>query len=181
MSAPIVEESEARGWLDLTVMAVRDFAEQALFTDNFKIGEIKKDARIEGNDTLGSYISVLGDGYGFEAGLLANKENTRKLCAMFLGMVGEEEELSDDDVLDAFGEISNIVCGMVKVRMSDADPSMHIGLPLFVQGTLICMSQQLIMRCELYIDDVLVNVMLVWPGRQDIQLLNMHGDIAHNK
>lgn len=44
------------------------------------------------------------------------------------------DEVADEDVNDAFGEIANMVLGSVKTRLSDDVPNMQISIPSVIQG-----------------------------------------------
>ncbi len=44
------------------------------------------------------------------------------------------DELSDEDVIDAIGEIANMVMGSVKTRVQDAVTDITISIPSVVQG-----------------------------------------------
>ena len=44
------------------------------------------------------------------------------------------DELSDEDIIDAIGEIANMVMGSVKTRIQDTVPDITISIPSVIQG-----------------------------------------------
>jgi chemotaxis protein CheX len=83
---------------------------------------------IEGTDISG-VIGLTGEARGAVI-VSMKKELSLKLTSI---LTGEEYTDMDDDVLDAVGEIVNIIAGNVKKRLEDA-LHMIISLPTIVRG-----------------------------------------------
>jgi chemotaxis protein CheX len=73
-------------------------------------------------------ISITGD-VNLTVTLEATDQVVETCAVTMLGL--EPDELSPEDVLDAFGEMANIVGGGVKSRVADAA---RLGLPTVVRG-----------------------------------------------
>jgi len=57
----------------------------------------------------------------------------RTIAANMLGME-PDEEISEDDVNDAVGEVANMVMGAVKARIQDEVRNVEVSIPSVVQG-----------------------------------------------
>jgi len=57
----------------------------------------------------------------------------RTIAANMLGM-DPSEEINDDDVNDAVGEVANMVMGAVKARIQDEVGNVEVSIPFVVQG-----------------------------------------------
>ncbi len=49
-------------------------------------------------------------------------------------MPKEDGDLEDDEIVDSFGEVINIVGGMVKQKLSGSYENMKLGLPVVLRG-----------------------------------------------
>jgi hypothetical protein len=82
---------------------------------------------------LGSYVPLLGPGFSMHIGLVANEQGCADLARALLGLAADEPA-TQDDVIDAVGEIANLLGGGVKKRLIDREPKLQMGLPLFING-----------------------------------------------
>jgi len=57
----------------------------------------------------------------------------RTIAANMLGME-PDEEISEDDINDAVGEVANMVMGAVKARIQDEVRNVEVSIPSVVQG-----------------------------------------------
>lgn len=80
----------------------------------------------------GSYVPLVGDSVSLQVGIAADEAARKGVTAALLGM--EADEVDPDDVVDAVGEAVNILAGLVKTRLVDAEPSLKLGLPMCVEG-----------------------------------------------
>ena len=80
------------------------------------------------------YVSILGARSSMHLGLSTTPDGARTLARAFLGLRGPEA-LAEHDVVDGLSEILNILAGKVKSKMTARDPSLKLGLPIFVSGT----------------------------------------------
>lgn len=89
-------------------------------------------ARMEGR-CPGAYIALLGDRTSVHLGISASPDGCRAIARGLLG-AHRSSEIDDRDVTDAMSEVLNIVAGKVKSLMIQHDPSLKLGLPMFVTG-----------------------------------------------
>ena len=82
---------------------------------------------------VGAYVGLVGDNAALQLGVIADPATCAELARALLCME-PEDELSDEDMADAMNEVANIVGGGVKRRMVDVDPSLKLGLPVFING-----------------------------------------------
>lgn len=85
-----------------------------------------------GNTTLLGSITFKGHLEGC-LGVCCDEACARTIAANMLGMMSAEE-LSENDISDAMGEIANIVMGAVKARIQDQVGSIEVSIPSVVQG-----------------------------------------------
>jgi len=81
----------------------------------------------------GGYISILSESASLRLGLTAAPEGCQMLARSLLGL-HPTQPLADKEVEDAVSELMNIIAGRVKSRVSESDPSLQLGLPMFIQG-----------------------------------------------
>ena len=82
---------------------------------------------------LGAHIALIGNHCAVQLGVLASREGSQRLAQ---AMLEAEEELPEEDVADAMGEIANILVGVMKGAMVHLDDGLKLGLPVFVAGRL---------------------------------------------
>lgn len=77
-------------------------------------------------------ITFMGDIEG-SLNLCCGMDCSRAIAANMLCM-DSPEEVADEDVSDAFGEIANMVIGSLKTRLRDDVETMQISIPSVIQG-----------------------------------------------
>lgn len=85
-----------------------------------------------GDTTLLGSITFKGDLEGC-LGVCCDDRCARTIAANMLGMASGDE-LSENDVSDAIGEIANMVMGAVKARIQHAIGNIEVSIPSVVQG-----------------------------------------------
>lgn len=81
----------------------------------------------------GAYISIMSDTASVHLGLTSTEEGSQALARSLLGL-HSTHPVSDQEVSDAVSELMNIIAGKVKSRVSERDPSVQLGLPMFIHG-----------------------------------------------
>ena len=81
----------------------------------------------------GAYIAIHGDGTSIHLGITSSPEGCRAIARGLLG-AHRSTELSDPEVVDGLSEVLNIVAGTVKSKMISQDPTLQLGLPMFMVG-----------------------------------------------
>lgn len=117
-------------WLDAMVESADELARTAM---GLEAVNVRGNRDMSTLDTNGSYLAIIGDDQRFQLAVASTREGCESLAKTLLG-ADPSDPVSEDDVSDAMGEIINIIAGGVKLRMRDVDPSIQLGLPMFVEG-----------------------------------------------
>ncbi len=125
------EPLSAADWLAATAQATLEMA-PAL---GFEGGRMESEG-VELADEAGAFIPMICDATCLQIGFVADRETCQSLAKALLGMEPQDEDLSNEDLADAVSEVVNMFAGGVKARIQPRDPSVKLGLPMFVQGQL---------------------------------------------
>lgn len=117
-------------WLGVAVDAAREIAHAALGVAESGFDE---SAGEPAGDLYGVYIPLVGEGVSLQLGMLADRRVCAALARALIGMAPGEQLESDADVLDAMGEVSNLIAGAMKMRVA-AEMPLVVGLPLALCG-----------------------------------------------
>lgn len=163
-AAPKLASSKsAEDWLAVLMSVTEEFAHDTLGFSSYDNQGCHDKAPKSGT---GTYIPLVGARSSLEMGIVSTEQGCRQLAGALLGMdAAESEELPEDDVVDAFCEIINIVAGVVKQRVNEEDPSFNLGLPIFVKGTIHPMEHQGTSVAEVRMGDIAVQLVVVTPQR----------------
>ena len=82
--------------------------------------------------TLLAGITFMGDIEG-SMNICCGMTCSKTIAANMLCM-DSPDEVADEDVSDAFGEVANMVLGSIKTRLQDDVPNMQISIPSVIQG-----------------------------------------------
>lgn len=118
---------EEHSWIDATVAAMRDCLPM-FEADSLDVVSVSNGMPPQ---SCGAYISVAGSLHSAEMGVVGGRREQQILAQKFLGA---DSDLGDDDVADAMREVANVVAGGLKTLMIGHDPSLILGLPLYVDG-----------------------------------------------
>jgi hypothetical protein len=119
-------------WMDAAEGSASDIAQQALSMDGCTVTD--RGARLP-TGLCGSYIPLVGDEDSIHIGLVASEAGCQTLARALLCMT-EDEKLPPADVADALGEILNMMAGNLKRRVNEKIPSLALGLPIFINGSI---------------------------------------------
>jgi chemotaxis protein CheX len=89
------------------------------------------DMKVDGDTILGS-ITFTGNLEGC-LGIYCGMVCAKTIAANMLGM-DASEEISEEEVCDAIGEVSNMVMGSVKSRLIDSVGDLQVSIPTVVTG-----------------------------------------------
>lgn len=117
--------------LDALIESVGELASSALQMEGSEV--------VERSDVLptgmsGALIALVNPEVSAHIGFFATEKECEAFSRALLMMEPDEEELTEEDVTDALGEIINIAAGGVKTKVSDAYPSLTLGLPVCMSG-----------------------------------------------
>ena len=118
-------------WLDAAVTSAEELATVALGFDGAELIGKRDDFPTELRSAI---IALVSDTISVQLGIASTKEGCQHLARALLAMEPDEDDLPEDDVADAVGEVANIVAGQVKSMMGSADSPIKLGLPLFISG-----------------------------------------------
>ncbi len=85
-------------------------------------------------ETHAAFISLDYDNGSICVAIAAETDALRQLSRALFAMEDEDEELPDEDIADAVGEIANILSGKVKHYLDKYNISPSTGMPNFVPG-----------------------------------------------
>ncbi len=94
--------------------------------------EVAGQATEMGDETLLSTITFKGSLEGC-LGICCDVTCARTITANMLG-TDPEDDISEDDINDAVGEVANMVMGAVKSRIQDTVGNVEISIPSVIQG-----------------------------------------------
>lgn len=86
----------------------------------------------ESSKTLCGTITFTGQVLG-SFSILCRTEGAEKIARAML-MMEPDDPVTETDVCDAFGELTNLVIGGIKTRLNDATPDFRISIPTVTQG-----------------------------------------------
>ncbi|MDX2052231.1 MAG: chemotaxis protein CheX [Polyangiaceae bacterium] len=114
-------------WIDASLGALRDSI--SMFeADTLDVISVTTTLPVR---TRGAFISIAGKSQSVELGVVCESDVQQVLSQRFLG---ESTTLSEEEVADAMREFANILAGGLKGAMVQHDPTLALGLPLFVDG-----------------------------------------------
>jgi CheY-specific phosphatase CheX len=82
------------------------------------------------------YVPLLTDVMALQLGILAARDVCTKLARCLVGTDAADVLETDEDVLDAVGEVTNMIAGGVKVRLASKH-DINVGVPLALRGRVI--------------------------------------------
>jgi chemotaxis protein CheX len=116
--------------LDAIGSAVKEVIE-AMTMSQITLGEPKKK---ESRGMYGSVTGIIGLAGGNSNGTLALSFKQDCLFQLLENMLGEKFTTVNDDVLDAVGEFTNIICGDLKRRLAVLGFEIGLATPLVISG-----------------------------------------------
>lgn len=152
----------AQYWMGMFVQATEGFSRDMLGLDGCPVQSSGSGPAESGP---GVYVTLLGDSGSVQLGIISSKVGCKQLAGMLLGMEAEEcDEISGADMVDAYGEIINIVAGMVKQLANEEDASIHLGLPIFINGQVCAMEHQDSIVTDMLMGDVSTHLLILTPN-----------------
>jgi chemotaxis protein CheX len=114
---------------DALFEGAKEVFETMIFMSLEEIGD--PDMRVDGDTILGS-ITFTGNLEGC-LGIYCGMTCAKTIAANMLGM-DASEEISEEEICDAIGEVSNMVMGSVKSRLIDSVGDLQVSIPTVVTG-----------------------------------------------
>lgn len=153
----------ASQWLDAAVDATRETAIASLGSAEVEVSGTHREVPV---GLMGAYVPLMADDQSLHIGLVSSDEGCATMARALLGMEpdDEEEELREDDMVDAVAEVVNILAGVMMRRMADRVSSFDLGLPIFVSGKVSCPGPHDVRVAVLDIDGVVAQVVMMQGG-----------------
>ncbi len=148
-------------WLDAVIGATDETSEQFL-----DLGNIEVLARSDAlpDVAAASLVSLTGDSTAVLVGIAADMPGCQVIAKSLLGMELEDEDLPMEDVIDALGEMANIVAGSVKQRIVDTGGETTVlGLPLVLQGKPLLTARHWVLSAECRIGPIEAHLLTICP------------------
>ena len=114
---------------EVLLESAKEIFETMIFMDLTEVTEPDKD--IEGETLLGS-ITFKGSLEGCLT-ICCSTSCAQSIARNMLGL-DTDDELTDEDTCDAIGEVSNMVMGSVKKRVSDSFKDIQVSIPSVISG-----------------------------------------------
>ena len=137
-------------WLAATVDAATEFASTTLDSDA-AIGNLPM-------DLTECFVALVGEEGSLQIGLAADAAGCQTLAK---ALFASEDDLPDEDVSDALGEIANIIAGGVKKRMATTQQPLALGLPIVMEGHLRLTERQQIAQTDVMLGQVPTRLLIV--------------------
>lgn len=120
-------------WSEALISAANELATTALGYEEGLPLESSLTLPVEGDMTT-SCVALVGEGLNLQVGIATNQADSQAMARALLGLDDEQEDLPEQDLADALGEVANILAGGVKRRMADGAPAIQLGLPIVLRG-----------------------------------------------
>ncbi len=125
MSAAVSTEA----WLERVLSAA---GEVSAMTFDAVANDIQRTEGLPSNKE-GSLLSVQRGAESLHLGILSDAKGCQALTRALLQME-EDEEVVDEDITDAVGEIINILAGVVQRSFDGEGAPVTLGLPVYIRG-----------------------------------------------
>lgn len=115
---------------ELLIEAVKDIFETMIFMSVEKASD-DDDSKIKGDAIMG--LITFQNGTKGCLTIYCSQICARAIATNMLGM-NPNDEIEDDDVKDAIGEVTNMVMGSMKSRIQDHNTTIQISIPTIIKG-----------------------------------------------
>jgi CheY-specific phosphatase CheX len=141
------------GWMNATVDAASEFSSTTLGAPlaTLETSELPK-------DLTGCYVALVGEEGSLQIGLASDSAGCMTLAK---ALFGSDDELPEEDVGDALGEIANIIAGGVKKRMTTGQVPLALGLPIVMEGHIRLTERQQVAQLDVSLGHVPTRLLLI--------------------
>jgi len=140
-------------WLNATIEATAEFSTTTLDAPLTAL-----DSSNLPLDLTGCFVALVGEVGSLQIGLASDSVGCQTLAK---ALFGSDEDLPEEDVGDALGEIANIVAGGVKKRMASGEISLALGLPIVMEGHIRLTERQQIAQVDVLLGQVQTRLLIV--------------------
>lgn len=109
-------------------------------------------------DLTGCFVALVGEEGSLQIGLASDSAGCMTLAK---ALFASDDDLPEEDVGDALGEIANIIAGGVKKRMATGQVPLALGLPIVMEGHIRLTERQQIAQLDVSLGDVPIRLLIV--------------------
>lgn len=117
---------------DVLLSGASEIFETMIFMDLEEASD--QEQRVEGNSLLGS-ITFTGDLEGCVS--ICCSDSCAKAVAANMLAMDMDEEISEEEICDAIGEVTNMIMGSVKARLIETVGNLEVSIPSVVSGRML--------------------------------------------
>jgi len=141
------------GWMNATVEAASEFSTTTL---GAPLATLQTSALPV--DLTGCFVALVGEEGSLQIGLASDAAGCMALAK---ALFGSDDDLPEEDVGDALGEIANIIAGGVKKRMTSGQVPLALGLPIVMEGHIRLTERQQVAQLDISLGDVPTRLLLI--------------------
>jgi chemotaxis protein CheX len=125
----MIEQLEAS---DVLLASASEIFETMIFMDLDQADD--QTQRVEGDSLLGS-ITFTGELEGCVS-ICCNRPCAKAIATNMLAM-DPDDDISEEEICDAIGEVTNMIMGSVKARLTDVVGNLDVSIPSVVSGKML--------------------------------------------
>lgn len=149
-------EIDQKAWIRAIDDALAMIARDTLGLDGTRMAESQSTSPAKG--IRGAYISLVDGEVSVLIGLRSSGEDCERLTRYMMAME-DDEPVEDEDVTGVVAEIVNIVAGVVKSSIGEAE--LRLGIPMVVSGRVTPANQQEVAFYVVEIGEAKLEVLLL--------------------
>jgi hypothetical protein len=157
MTPVVAMDSQRWPWHEAVKSALGEVGEYALGGSAVTVGTAV-DPQIA-DSLIGAHIPLVGSKYCFDLAIVSTPDGCKALGRSMLQM-GASEAISEAEVADAVREISNMLGGTVKRRLSQFC-DLELGLPVFIEGRVLRTDRMVVVAMPVKVGAVDAAVLIV--------------------
>ncbi|MCP4679416.1 MAG: chemotaxis protein CheX [Deltaproteobacteria bacterium] len=152
------EAPSVRDWLDASINASNELATVALGLEGSELIGIRD---VGPEETGSAFIALVGEANSVQIGFSADSDGCRKLAQILLGMEPDDDDLEDEDIADAVGEMANILGGQVKTIMAEKAIAVNLGIPIFIHGHVEVSGEMEVAAADVRLGDISATIFVL--------------------
>lgn len=157
MTPVVAMDSQRWPWHEAIKSAVAEVGNYALNFDATSVGA-PVDPKCA-DELVGAHIPLVGSKHCFDLAIVASRQGCEALARAILQM-GPKDAVTEPEVADAVREISNMLGGTVKRRMSEY-AELELGLPVFIEGRVLRTDRMAVVAMPIKVGPIDATVLVV--------------------
>lgn len=140
-------------WINATVSAASEFSSTTLGAPLSTLDSSNLPV-----DLTGCFVALVGEEGSLQIGLASDTVGCQTLAK---ALFASDDDLTEEDVGDALGEIANIIAGGVKKRIVTGQVAWALGLPIVMEGHVRLTERQRIAQIDVSLGDVPTRLLII--------------------